>query len=117
MKKKILIVAGIVCSVLFFYFVFVGYDSVAEALQIFPILLVLALVFSFVKKEVFHSWSIFAYVYIPVSILLVISAPEYGSPFLKIEKDSVALFLGGLFIIVSFIIGWICIYRGGRRGE
>jgi len=117
MKKKILVIAGIIGSLLFFYFVFNGYDSLAETFQIFPVLFILTQAVSFFKKEVFDSWSIFAYIYIPASIFLVALSPAYGSPFLKVEKDSVALLLDGLFVIVSFIIGWICISRDRREGE
>lgn len=117
MKKKILIVASIVGSLSFFYFVFAGYDSAAEAFQIFPVLFILVQVLHFFKKEVFDWWIVFTYIYIPVSIFLITLAPAYGSPFLKIEKDSVALLLDGLFILISFVIGWIYISRDGRRGE
>ena len=117
MKNKALITIGIFGSGLFLYFIFVDYSSIAEAFQIFPILLIFATVFYFWKLRVSNLWNIFSYIYIPISIFLVLLAPEYGSPFLKIEKDTVALFLDSFFIFSSLIMALVAIFYNRRWCE
>ncbi len=102
MKKKIIVVSGLLGSALFLYFVLAGYNSASEIFQIFPFLLVTGLLF--IKKDFFSPWFNFVCVYIPVSMFLILMSPEYGSPFLKIEKSVVSLFLDVLFLVVSAVV-------------
>jgi len=102
--KKIVVSLTLVGTLLFFWLIFLGYDSAAINFQMFPVLLLISLIFSFTKKENFDFWIKFSTIYLLTSIFLVFLSPEYGNMFLRIEKVTVAIGLDVLFIIISPVI-------------
>lgn len=95
------------------------FDSLAHALGkplviiFLPLFLVSAAMFYF-KEQVFDIWVKFVCFWLPITALFVILAPEYDSSLLNIQKDSVSLFMSGLFVIVSF---FLIVYRSIRSGK
>lgn len=70
-----------------------------------------ALVFaisSYLNKEAVNSWFKFAIVWVPLSMLAILIAPEYSTDFLfPVEKSNVAFISSALFLLISvLIIGW-----------
>lgn len=75
-------------------------------INLFPIvsLFLVSLIVYKMRDEVFRTWSRFAVVWIPLSMFLVLIAPEYGHAFMPIEKGTVAGFSSLLFVIISVVI-------------
>lgn len=61
-----------------------------------------------VKASIFNTWSTFALVWIPMSVLAVFLAPEYRTDFLYgFDKSSVAFLMSMLFVVGSLcILAW-----------
>ena len=53
------------------------------------------------REEIFRVWSMFAVIWIPLSMFLILIAPEYGNDFVPIEKGTIAFFSSVLFCIIS----------------
>ena len=57
------------------------------------------------RDDIYRVWLRFAYVWIPLSMLLIFLAPQYSSDWMyPIEKGTVAFFSSLLFIIISLIL-------------
>jgi len=69
----------------------------------FP-LLILSLITYKMRDEVFRTWLKFTYVWIPLTMFLILIAPEYGNAFLPIEKGTVAGFFSLLYILISLLL-------------
>lgn len=98
------------CSTLSYSSCGAFFDGLGEALlPIFPLFL-FSIITYFMSEKVFQIWSRFAIVWIPISMILIGLAPEYGEGlwlFPRIEKGTVALVLSALFVAVSIIlIAW-----------
>jgi hypothetical protein len=117
MKKNTTLISA--CgSLLFFFLVFSEYDDFARLFQIFPIILLVSLAFFRLRDSMFKIWSGVVWIYVPFSIILIALMQEYGSPFLRVEKDTVGLGLDVLLVIFSLCLaGWTYIFRGERKGE
>jgi len=76
-------------------------------LPIIPLFL-LSLITYRMRDEVYRAWLRFAYVWIPLSMLLILLAPEYSSDWMyPVVKGTVAFFSSLLFIIISLaLIAW-----------
>ena len=98
------------------------FDSLAHILGkplviiFLPLFLVSVAMFRF-KKQIFDTWVRFVYFWLPITALFVILAPEYDSSLLNIQKDSVSLFMSGLFMIVSFFLVVYISIKGGKPNE
>ena len=56
------------------------------------------------SDKIFQSWLKFTYIWIPLTIVLTLLAPEYGGNLLPIEKDSVSFAMSTLFLLISLIL-------------
>lgn len=76
-------------------------------LPIIPLFL-LSLITYKMREEVYRTWLRFAYVWIPLSMLLIFLAPEYTADWMyPVVKSTVAFFSSLLFLIISpIIIAW-----------
>ena len=80
-------------------------NGIAEAfLPIFPLFL-FSLITYWMREEIYVAWFRFARWAIPLSMLLILIAPEYSHDRMyPIEKGSIALLCSVLFAIISSII-------------
>ena len=74
--------------------------------NLFPFLplFLMACIAYFLREETFRAWLKFAYVWIPLTMLAIFMAPEYGHPFLPITKGSIAGVSSLLFVFISLSI-------------
>jgi hypothetical protein len=56
------------------------------------------------REEVYQAWFRFVRVWIPLSVILIALAPEYGYGLLPIDKGRVSLALTVLLLIISLFI-------------
>lgn len=81
------------------------FDPIAENFSAFIPLLLVALITYKVREEVYRTWFRFARIWIPLSMLAILVAPEYSSDWMfSIEKGTVAFFSSVLFVLISLII-------------
>ena len=73
-------------------------------LYIFVPLFLLSLITYKMQDEIFHKWLKFVYIWVPLTIILVLISPEYGNSLFPIEKDSVSFFMSVLFLLISIIL-------------
>ena len=78
--------------------------TLIEILLITAPLFVISLLVYFLRDEIFRAWFKFAVVWVPLTILLTLMAPEYGQSLLPIEKGGVTFLFSVIFFIVSVII-------------
>lgn len=71
---------------------------------IFSSLFLVSIITYKMREEVFKLWLKFTYVWVPLTILLVLISPEYGNSFFPIVKGSVSFFMSCLFLLISLII-------------
>ena len=81
----------------------INYVSGLFLLPSIPLFL-LSLITYFLCDEVFHTWIKFALVWIPLTILLTLAAPEYSQSLLPIVKSSVSFWFSALFFLISLVI-------------
>jgi hypothetical protein len=80
------------------------YDIVLTFVPIIP-LFILSLITYKMRDEVYRAWLRFAYVWIPLSMLLIFLAPEYSADWMfPIVKGTVAFFSSLLFAGISLIL-------------
>lgn len=82
-------------------------DPLANLIIIFIIfipLFLLSLITYKMRNEIFRAWLKFAYVWIPLTLVLTILAPEYDQSLLPITKGVVSFLMSVLFLIISFLI-------------
>lgn len=120
MKKKYVLVTSVIGTLVFFASLFPEntgicnlvnascvffFDPIAEnLLPIIPLFL-LSLITYKMRDEVYRAWIRFAYVWIPLSMFLILIAPEYSADWMfPIVKGTVAFFSSLLFVIISLII-------------
>ncbi len=73
-------------------------------LPIIPVF-VFSLITYKMREETYHAWARFAYAWIPLSMLLILLAPEYSSDWMfPVVKGTVAFFSSLLFVIISSLI-------------
>ncbi len=72
----------------------------------FPFLFVfiLSLITYKMRDEIFRVWLKFAYIWIPLTLILTILAPEYDPSLLPVTKGVVSFFMSILFLIISLLI-------------
>jgi len=121
--KKNLVISGAVGVILFSIALFsrqiglcpsssynscaIFFDRFAESLTpVFPFL-AFSISSYFMSDRVFRTWSRFAVIWVPLSIVAIALTPEYSGDFLfPIVKGTVALGISLLFVIISLgIIG------------
>jgi len=57
------------------------------------------------RDEVYRAWLRFAYVWVPLSMVLIFLAPEYSTDWMyPVVKGTVASFTSLLFVIISLVI-------------
>ena|SRR3989338_810052 len=80
-------------------------SEVAEILiPIIPAIIFLLLIYQ-MRDIVYQAWFKFARIWIPLSMLAILVAPEYSTNVVNpIEKGTVAIFFSGIFIVVSIVI-------------
>lgn len=80
------------------------YDIMMNLLPIIPLFLLSIIIYK-MRDEVYRVWLRFAYVWVPLSMLLIFLAPEYSGDWMyPIVKGTVAFFSSLLFIIISLIL-------------
>jgi len=122
-KQTLLIVSGVITGILFLAnwigtFQLCGgqeygqcmdsaYSTMINLLPIIPLFL-LSLITYKMRSEVYATWRRFAYIWIPISMILIFLAPEYSSDWMySIEKGTAAFFSSILFVIISLVlIAW-----------
>ena len=120
MTKKSILTLSFICLLVFIVSMFIslnGYcteyrylcsrahdDTLATYFFPFLPLFLLSLTTYKMRDEVFHTWLKFAYVWVPITILLVLISPEYGNNFFPIVKGSISFFMSCLFLLISLII-------------
>ena len=132
--KKGLVVLSVIGLVIFVLFTFsrefgfcstnsysscgVFFDGLGEALlPMFPLLL-FSLVTYFMPEKIFKTWSRFALVWIPVSMIGIFLAPEYSGDWLyPVTKGSVAFLTSILFTIISSLIILFVFLFSKKKGE
>ncbi len=87
--------------------------NTAMIFYIFPFVFLFSLITYFLKEEIFHAWSKFTYVWVPISMFLVFIIPRGGGngafPSL-IDNQLMAILMSGLFVIISIImIIWLSV--------
>ena len=69
--------------------------------------LIVLIVLFFFKKEIFDTWKNFAIVFVILSIVIVLLAPEVSEGFIEYSKRYLSQKLSGLFLVISVgIIIW-----------
>lgn len=71
---------------------------------LFPVILFLSIITYKMQSEVFKSWIKFAYVWIPLTIILTVLSPSYSQSLLPITKGVVSFSLSTLSLLISLII-------------
>ncbi len=77
---------------------FLGY------LFIFIAVFMISLVTYKMRDEIFHSWLKVVYIFVPLTIILTILAPEYSESLLPITKGVVSFLFSVLFLLISIVI-------------
>jgi len=80
------------------------FDPIAETFLIFIPLFFLSLITYKMRDIVFQAWLKFAYIWVPLTIVLTLFAPEYDPSLLPITKGVVSFFMSAIFLVVSLII-------------
>ncbi len=84
--------------------------GVAEFLFWFAIsLLIVLVVLLFFSEQIFQSWKKFAQIFIPISIILVILAPEHANKGFDgigygLDKEQTTWWLSGIFLVMSLVV-------------
>ncbi len=83
-------------------------------------LFLLALITYKMRDEVYRTWLRFAYVWIPLSMILIFLAPEYPENWMTpFAKGPVAFFSSLLFFIISIVLigmRYFSMRRASRKG-
>ncbi|MFZ2769563.1 MAG: hypothetical protein WA048_03105 [Minisyncoccia bacterium] len=56
------------------------------------------------RDVVFQAWLKFTYVWVPLTIIFTLIAPEYDPSLLPITKGVVSFYMSVLFLIISIVI-------------
>lgn len=126
-KKTLLIVSG-TASIGMFIWSYLGNYRVCDSLMgggsvgncpfilteiginLFPVipLFILSLITYKMRDDIYQAWLRFARVWIPLSMVLILLAPEYSGDWMfPVTKGSVAFSSSLLFVIISLIlIAW-----------
>lgn len=86
-------------------------DVLADGMTVlFPVLFFffLSLLTYKMRDEVYRAWSRFAMVWVPLSMFLILIAPEYSADWMfPVDKSSVAFFSSAAFVVISLlVIAW-----------
>ena len=75
---------------------------------LFPLILFFSLITYFLREEVFRAWLRFAYVWMPLSLVVIyLSAGWTGGGFgipNVLDQETVAIIFSGLFVIISLLL-------------
>lgn len=81
------------------------FELVAQTLTPILPLFVMSVIVFFCASEVYNSWFRFTRVWVPLSIVAVLLAPEYSQDwFYRIEKGNVAFVMSAAFVLISILI-------------
>ena len=80
------------------------YDSFAITTLCFLPLLLFCIITYFLREEIFLAWRNFAFVWIPLSIIITAITPDASGSFQVIDKEFVAIIFSGLFVLISLIL-------------
>ena len=83
------------------------YDAIVNLLIFIPLFLFSLITYK-MRDEVYRAWLRFAYVWIPLSMILIFLAPQYSTDWMyPVEKGTVAFLTSLLFVTISlFVIAW-----------
>ena len=121
MKKNSVLIVGAVGTLLFGFLVFLGTDTcyVNTTCKIlrgailngssvvtffFPGILFFSLITYKMSEAVFISWSRFAYVWVPLSMILILVSDDSPGHLFVSAQEFVAILLWGLYVIISLIL-------------
>ena len=117
-KKTLLLTSGIVTLVLLAIGTFGTYKICNNSeicinilhyffLYFLPFLplFILALITYKMRDEVYRAWLRFSYVWVPLSMLLILLAPEYTTDWMyPVVKGTVAFFSSILYLVISLVL-------------
>jgi hypothetical protein len=76
-------------------------------LVVFPFLIPFSLITYKLPDQVFRSWLHFAYVWIPISLLLIFTTPSTSHSWainVGLGREGITWIMGGLFALISLIL-------------
>jgi len=80
------------------------YSIIIEFIIFFPIFLFSLITYK-MRNEIFHAWTKFTYVWLPLTLILVFIAPEYQNSWLPIyEKSFVSFVMSSVYVLISVIL-------------
>jgi len=80
-------------------------NNLGIPLALFSIISIfILLILLFLREQVFHMWSKFAIIFLPIAIIFVAITPEYRDVFFSFDKEMYTLFFATIFLIVSLLI-------------
>ena len=84
-----------------------AYSAIINFLPIIPLFLFSLITYK-MRDEVYCAWSRFAYVWIPLSMIAILFAPEYSGDWMyPVTKSSIAFLSSLLFVTISLgIVIW-----------
>lgn len=87
-------------------FCFDPYDEIiGQPLGILSVcLFFISMILLFLREQVFHAWSKFSVIFLPIAIVLIVIAPTINGTLIGFDKESAALWLAIIFLIVSLLI-------------
>ena len=116
-NKKIILIAGFVgtficgASLLYIYQFckITGYDcsGTAEYFWVYSLIFVpifvCGVISFFIPVEVSTKWQKITYWFVPISLVLILLSPDIHEDFSPIEKDSTAMLMIGVYLLISLI--------------
>lgn len=80
-------------------------NNLGVPLALFSVVSVFILfILLFLHEQVFHAWSKFAVIFLPVAIILIAVTPEYRDVFFSFDEEAYTLFFVAVFLVASLII-------------
>jgi hypothetical protein len=93
------------CKEDLFFFCRDAYSWFVYILHYIPVsILAVSLLTYKMKDSIYYAWLKFAYVWVPLTIILTILAPEYDSSFVPLTKGAVSFLMSLAFLIISLIL-------------
>ena len=118
LNKKLVLVGSGIASIILLGINYLGTDNfcginrgcietLANTLRILFVLIplfILSLITYKMRDEIFHSWLTFTYLWIPLTLIGTLLAPEYSPSLIPITKGVVSFLMSALFLLISLIL-------------
>lgn len=124
MTKKNVLLTGLSGTILFVFLVLLGTDAcymntTCKSLRValsddslvvtlfFPCVFIFSLITYKMKDEIYRAWLHFSYVWIPLSVILILMSSDRSGHLFVSAQEFLAMLLFGFYILVSsVIIAW-----------